>query len=153
MIPSRQIGRRNDLRHQGTQLRQPAGVPVSPQPTGLTLPSGDADYATQWGIIKRSVSRVCAAGYKRPEWINASKHKHRGSTIWQRRYWEHQIRDEQDFARHVDYIYYNPVKHGACKRVIDRSYSTFHQDVTHSDYAMGWPSAGLDAKGEAFGKW
>jgi len=103
-------------------------------------------------MIKHSVSKACTTDYKRPEWINALKRKHRESTIWQRRYGEHQIRDEQDFARHVDYIYYNPVKHGACKRVIDWPYSTFHRDVARDDYTMDWGSGGLDTTGEAFGE-
>lgn len=82
-----------------------------------TLPPGDADYATRWGMIKRQVSVQCGEGYKRPEWMTASKRKHRESTIWQRRYWEHHISDKRDFERHVDYVHYNPVKHGQCHRV------------------------------------
>jgi putative transposase len=50
-----------------------------------TLPPGDADYAARWGMIKRSISLACATDYKRPEWLNDSKRKHRESTIWQRR--------------------------------------------------------------------
>ena len=70
-----------------------------------TLPDGDADFSTRWMIIKRAVSLACREDYRRADWVTASKLKHRESTIWQRRFWEHQIRDEHDFARHVDYIH------------------------------------------------
>ena len=103
-----------------------------------TLPSGDADFSTRWGMIKRRVSLVCGDDYKRSEWINASKRTHRESTFWQRRFWEHQIRDEKDVARHVDYIHFNPVKHGLCKRVVDWPHSTFHRYVARGVYAMDW---------------
>jgi putative transposase len=63
------------------------------------LPDGDADFPTRWMMIKRAVSMACRDDYHRAEWMSASKHKHRESTIWQRRFWKHQIRDETDFAR------------------------------------------------------
>jgi putative transposase len=107
-----------------------------------TLPSGDADYSTRWNRIKRRVSMVCAMEYKRPEWVSASKRKHRESTLWQRRFWEHQIRDELDFMRHVDYLHYNPVKHGVCQRVADWPHSTFHRYVAQGVYPADW--SGVD---------
>jgi len=70
-----------------------------------TLPPDDVDFPLRWSMIKRRVSIVCAADYKRTDWLTASKRKYRESTLWQRRYWEHQIRDETDFIRHVDYIH------------------------------------------------
>ncbi|CAH1078519.1 REP-associated tyrosine transposase [Candidatus Nitrotoga sp. 1052] len=63
-----------------------------------TLPDGDADFSTRWMMIKRAVSLACREDYRRADWVTASKLKHRESTIWQRRFWEHQIRDENDFA-------------------------------------------------------
>ena len=90
-----------------------------------TLPPDDNDFDGRWRLIKRSVSLVCADNYRRPDWMTASKIKHRESTFWQRRYWEHAIRNETDFSRHVDYIYINPVKHNHVARVIDWPYSTF----------------------------
>ncbi|HSM98587.1 MAG TPA: transposase, partial [Gallionella sp.] len=77
-----------------------------------TLPDGDADFSTRWMMIKRAVSLACREDYRRAGWVTASKLKHRESTIWQRRFWEHQIRNENDFDSHVDYIHFNPVKHG-----------------------------------------
>ncbi len=77
-----------------------------------TLPKGDSDFSTRWMMIKRDVSVACRDQYHRADLINDSKKKHRESSIWQRRFWEHQIRDEEDFAQHFDYIHFNPVKHG-----------------------------------------
>ncbi|HNO74836.1 MAG TPA: transposase [Nitrosomonas mobilis] len=103
-----------------------------------TLPPGDHDFSNRWRAIKRSVSLACAAAYHRPEWMTASKTRHRESTLWQRRYWEHAIRDETDFSRCVDYIYINPVKHGQVERTVDWPYSTFHRDVARGLYATDW---------------
>jgi len=63
-----------------------------------TLPDGDADFSTRWRMIKRAVSLVCGDDYRRADWMTASKRKYRESTIWQRRFWEHQIRNEDDSA-------------------------------------------------------
>ena len=105
-----------------------------------TLPAEDADYATRWSMIKRQVSVACGREYLRAEWHNPSKRKHRESTIWQRRYWEHRIRDEEDFARHMDYVHYNPVKHRCCKQVAAWPYSSFHRYVARGVYAADWGS-------------
>lgn len=114
-----------------------------------TLPQGDADFSTRWAIIKRSVSLACAE-YRRDEWMNPSKTKHRESTIWQRRFWEHQIRDENDYARHIDYIHHNPVKHGHAQHPIDWPYSTLHRYVREGIYPADWTSTNTAAiEGEA----
>ena len=73
-----------------------------------TLPEGDCDFALRWRLIKSVFSRGVPAG----ERISQSRAARGERGIWQRRYWEHTLRDEGDFARHVDYIHYNPVKHG-----------------------------------------
>jgi len=106
-----------------------------------TLPEGDADFSTRWMMIKRAVSLACRDDYHRVDWMSASKHKHRESTIWQRRFWEHQIRDEADFARHADYIHFNPVKHGHVSHVKDWPYSTFHQYVKQGLCSNDWAGA------------
>ena len=103
-----------------------------------TLPPGDADYSMRWSLIKRKVSLSCGPRFKRQEWITSSKQKHRESTIWQRRYWEHQIRDESDHQRHLDYIHWNPVKHGHVEHVVDWPYSTFERYVKQGVYSMDW---------------
>jgi putative transposase len=79
--------------------------------------------------------------------MSDSKTRHRESTLWQRRYWEHQIRDEVDYQRHMDYLHYNPLKHGLVKQVKDWRYSSFHRyaqsGVYENDWTMAMPMAGL----------
>lgn len=103
-----------------------------------TLPDGDADFPGRWSLIKSRVSRAVGLQYRRAEWMNASKLKHREATIWQRRFWEHCIRDENDFRRHVDYLHFNPVKHGLVSRVADWPYSTFHRFAAKGIYSPDW---------------
>ena len=117
-----------------------------------TLPEGDADFSKRWAIIKRHVSLLCGKQYKRPEWLTESKKKHRESTIWQRRYWEHQIRNEDDFNRHVEYIHYNPVKHDLCKQPSQWAYSTFHRYVKEGVYPMNWAQSEVDVGGYGYGE-
>ena len=103
-----------------------------------TLPEGDADFSTRWMMIKRAVALASKEDYHRPDWITASKRKHRESTLWQRRFWEHQIRSEEDFSRHVDYIHFNPVKHGHVQLATDWPYSTLHRFVRDGMYLAHW---------------
>ncbi len=102
-----------------------------------TLPEGDADFATRWSLIKRRVSWRCRARLDR-EIRTIAQAKRRESSLWQRRYWEHQIRDDADFARHADYIHFNPVKHGLCERPMGWLYSTFARFVEHGLYPADW---------------
>ena len=97
------------------------------------LPEGDADYPMRWQLIKRRFSYGLSAGSR-----SASQHDKREKGIWQRRYWEHQVRDDEDLARHVDYIHYNPVKHGCVKQVEDWPHSSFHRWVTRGDLPPSW---------------
>lgn len=103
-----------------------------------TLPAGDADFGRRWSAIKRRVTQVVASRYAHPEWRNASRIRRRESTIWQRRFWEHCIRDEADFARHLDYLHFNPVKHGLVSVVGDWPYSSFHRLVRAGVYPADW---------------
>jgi putative transposase len=98
------------------------------------LPVGDADVPLRWGSIKRAFSRECAATPAR----SASQARRREKGIWQRRYWEHQIRNEDDLARHVEYIHWNPVKHGLVRQVRDWPFSSFHQWVRRGDLPPAW---------------
>jgi putative transposase len=101
-----------------------------------TLPVGDRDYPTRWMLIKTGFSRQIPKG----ERLSESRQAKGERGIWQRRYWEHLIRDDRDFARHVDYIHYNPVKHGYVERVADWPYSTFHRAVERGVYPPDWAS-------------
>ena len=101
-----------------------------------TLPENDADYAVRWNIIKRRVSQQTRDAIAAP--LTDSR-KQRGELgRWQRRFWEHQIRDERDFEKHVDYIHWNPVKHGYVEQVKDWPYSSFHRFVERGIYPLDW---------------
>jgi len=99
-----------------------------------TLPDGDLDYATRWRLIKSTFSRALPTG----EVVSRSRFERGERGIWQRRYWEHTLRDESDFARHVDYIHFNPVKHGHVSRVADWPYSSFHRMVRLGVFPEDW---------------
>jgi putative transposase len=99
-----------------------------------TLPVGDRDYPTRWMLIKSGFSRQLPRGERR----NMSRQAKGERGIWQRRFWEHLIRDEGDFKRHADYIHFNPVKHGYVESVADWPYSTFHRDVERGVYPRDW---------------
>jgi putative transposase len=96
-----------------------------------TLPPGDADYSHRWRLIKSHFSRALSVRAA-PVRKNAKGEYN----VWQRRFWEHTVRDERDFQAHVDYIHYNPVKHVLVARVGDWPYSSFHRFVR-----MGWLDA------------
>ena len=99
-----------------------------------TMPEGDADYATRWRLIKTLFSRSLA----NTESVSKSRRAQGERGIWQRRYWEHTIRNEADLARHVDYIHINPVKHGLTGRVRDWAPSSFHHFVKSGVYPADW---------------
>ena len=98
------------------------------------LPPGDADFALRWSLIKAGFSRGLAADAP----LTPSKVARRERGLWQRRYWEHAIRDESDLARHVDYIHFNPVKHGLVSRVCDWPHSSFHHYVARGELPSDW---------------
>ncbi len=104
----------------------------------LTLPEGDADFSTRWRLIKGKFSRRCPMRYQRGQ--SESRRRKGEKAVWQRRFWEHQIRDETDFARHVDYIHYNPVRHGLVDAPKDWPYSSFHRAVRQGIYPIDWGS-------------
>lgn len=99
-----------------------------------TLPDGDGDFSLRWRLIKTAFSR----GLPDVEYRSASRHSKGERGIWQRRYWEHLLRDEADFARHVDYIHINPVKHGWVSRVADWPHSSFHRYVQAGILPEDW---------------
>lgn len=108
-----------------------------------TLPPNDADFPLRWSKIKRRTSLACRETHRDDRLSTPSKRKHRESTLWQRRYWEHLIRDDDDFSRHMDYIHYNPVKHGLAETAGDWPHSTFQRLVADGTYPENW--AGLPA--------
>ena len=88
-----------------------------------TLPEGDADYSTRWRLIKARFSRGLPVGALRASHV---RRQERG--IWQRRFWEHHIRDDADMVAHLRYCWWNPVKHGFVTRPEDWPYSSYHRD-------------------------
>jgi putative transposase len=88
------------------------------------LPEGDADFSRRWMVIKRKFSSGLTGGA-----VRASKAKKREKSIWQRRFWEHYIRNEEDWRQHIDYIHFNPVKHGYVSQPQDWPYSSYHQAI------------------------
>ncbi len=102
-----------------------------------TLPSGDSDYPKRWSLIKAEFSRSIKSYHVLPE-VKEVRRKKREQTVWQRRYWEHKIRDEDDYRRHVDYIHYNPVKHGYVNKVQEWPWSSFHRHVKKGVYPLNW---------------
>jgi putative transposase len=106
------------------------------------LPEGEADFATRWSLIKAGFSRRLPVG----ERMNPSREAKRERGIWQRRYWEHLIRNDADFSRHVDYIHFNPVKHGYVQRVDDWPYSSFHRFVRDGVLPLDWAGDGIDGQ-------
>ncbi|MEH2412989.1 REP-associated tyrosine transposase [Nostoc sp.] len=103
-----------------------------------TLPPNDSDYATRWRLIKSDVTKQGASKLQLLANRSESRQKRRESNLWQRRFWEHWIRDDADFARHCDYIHYNPVQHGLCQRAMDWKYSSFHRYVAQGIYSVDW---------------
>ncbi|WP_439503312.1 REP-associated tyrosine transposase [Methylophaga sp.] len=99
-----------------------------------TLPENDFDFATRWRLIKSHFSRSLPS----TERINLSRLKKSERGIWQRRYWEHLIRDELDYERHVDYIHYNPVKHGYVDKPVDWPYSSIHRFIENGIMFNTW---------------
>jgi len=105
----------------------------------IELPSGDTDFATRWRLIKADFSKKLPATERR-----STVRRARGERgIWQRRYWEHLIRDEDDFRAHMDYLHFNPVKHGHVARVADWPHSTFHRWVAAGAYAPDWAGSAV----------
>jgi putative transposase len=106
----------------------------------IELPPNDADFATRWRLIKMGFSKAMP----KTERLSTVRVKRGERGIWQRRYWEHLIRDEKDFQAHMDYVHINPVKHGLVKCVVEWPYSTFHRLVDMGVYPMDWAGGNED---------
>ena len=112
----------------------------------FTLPPGDADFSGRWRRIKGFFSsRLLEHGAELTRAPNGDL------ALWQRRFWEHTIRDLGDLARHVDYIHFNPVKHGLVQRVRDWRYSSFHRFVSDGLLPEDWAGDAADSVG-SFGE-
>ena len=99
-----------------------------------TLPPGDADFSTRWRLIKSHFVRALP----KRERLGPVRVARSERGIWQRRFWEHLIRDEADYSRHVEYCYINPVKHGLVTKVRDWPHSSFHRDARAGMVPLDW---------------
>ena len=111
-----------------------------------TLPNGDADFPRRWQAIKMAFSKRIESG----ETLSPSRRSRGERGIWQRRYWEHTIRDDRDYAVHMDYIHFNPVKHGLVAEAADWPYSSFRRAVAMGLYPPTWASS--DARVDDWGE-
>jgi putative transposase len=100
----------------------------------LSLPPGDSDFSTRWRLVKNRFARALP----KRERLSAVRVARNERGIWQRRFWEHLIRDEADFARHVEYCYINPLKHRLVTRVRDWPFSSFHRDIRAGLFPEDW---------------
>lgn len=115
-----------------------------------TLPKDEHDFSTRWRLIKSEFSRRCHPKYKQQP--SESRLRKCDQAVWQRRFWEHQIRDELDFNQHVEYIHYNPVRHGLARSPNDWECSSFHRYVRDGLCDIRW-GEGEDIRfGEGVGK-
>lgn len=103
-----------------------------------TLPDNDHDFSTRWAFIKSTFTRhwLASGGPESPQSPSRRHHRHRG--VWQRRFWEHRIRDHDDLRNHLDYIHYNPIKHGLSSCPHTWPYSTFPHYVARRSYDPTW---------------
>jgi len=111
-----------------------------------TLPPGESDFSVRWNMIKGYFSRHIPIG----ERVSDSRAKRCERGIWQRRFWAHLVIDQDDFNRHMDYIHWNPVKHGHVNRVIDWPHSSFHGFLRSGVYPPDW--CGVDVSGLNLGE-
>lgn len=107
-----------------------------------TLPEGDADFSVRWKKIKtrftKAVGQICPR--------SASKVEKGEAGIWQRRFWDHHIRDEADYATHLRYCWWNPVKHGYVERPVDWPHSSIHRDIRLGRVEPEWAGAGIEGE-------
>jgi len=103
-----------------------------------TLPPEDTDYSARWKAIKIAFAKALP----KTEYLSPARSVKGERGIWQRRFWEHTIRNEHDYAAHVDYVHINPMKHGLVARVADWPYSSFHRWVQQGCYPQDWAGSG-----------
>jgi putative transposase len=105
-----------------------------------TLPGDDADYPARWQAIKAGFTSQWLQMGGDEQAVSSGYQRQRRRGVWQPRFMEHTIRDEQDLLHHADYIHYNPVKHGYARRPKDWPWSSFHRYVLSGDYSEDWGS-------------
>jgi putative transposase len=114
--------------------------------TVLTLPPDDADFSARWRRMKSLFTRLAVA-----HGLKCERNARGEYALWQRRFWEHTIRDDKDLARHVDYIHFNPVKHGLVTKVANWPYSSFHRYTRTGILPRDWAGV-VDSNNAGFGE-
>jgi len=107
-----------------------------------TLPLDDADYSTRWRLIKTWFSKHCSTDVRVT--TNKARQNKNQQALWQHRFWEHTLMNETDFTRHVEYIHYNPVKHGYVRTPGEWRHSSFHRYVRAGIYPADWGAGNMD---------
>ena len=102
------------------------------------MTTDDDDFSVRWGMIKRRFTKSWSIDGGQDASVSKSRIKRGERSVWQRRFWEHLIRDQKDFAMHMDYIHYNPVKHGHVRCPHEWGYSSFHRWVKEGVYTCDW---------------
>jgi REP-associated tyrosine transposase len=105
-----------------------------------TLPEGDADFSGRWKAMKIQFSKSLPA----IEPLSRTRALRGERGIWQRRFWEHTIRDDRDYAAHMDYIHFNPVKHGYATSAGAWPFSSFRRCVESGLYPQDWLGADVE---------
>ena len=103
-----------------------------------TLPEGDTDYSRRWALIKKTFTQSWLQAGGREQLTSDSRRRGHRRGVWQRRFWEHLIRDERDFEKHCDYIHFNPVKHEVASCPHAWPHSTFDRFVCDGHYPRDW---------------
>ncbi len=103
-----------------------------------TLPKDDFDYSKRWGIIKKHFTQSWLRQGGAETRISKSKQRYHRRGVWQRRFWEHTLQDQEDYNHHFYYLHYNPIKHGIVKHLLDYPYSSFHRYVKQGVYNEDW---------------
>lgn len=109
----------------------------------LTLPDHEQDFSTRLRLIKTWFTKHTEPRL-RDSPANSARRRKGERAVWQHRYWEHLLRDEEDYKRHVEYIHYNPVKHGYARRPLDWRYSSFRHYVADGTYPESWGESAVD---------
>jgi len=118
-----------------------------------SLPDGYANDSVRWKEVKRLFTKGYLAQVGPGGTRNETRMKRNEAAIWQRRFWEHTVRDQEDLNRHMDYVHYNPVKHGLVERVVDWPWSSFHRYVKVGYYEADWGgTVGPEVKGMKCGE-
>jgi putative transposase len=102
------------------------------------LPDDDGDFSVRMRLIKSDVTRQIGDQLRLEVEGSVSRERRRERNLWQRRFWEHRVRDDREFAAYCDYIHFNPVKHGLCDSPLDWEWSSVHRFVREGIYPPGW---------------